>query len=439
MPTEAPTLDIAEILGTEEVPIERWSEIRREVHCSIDLRSSVEELAENFAPVAKKLSSENKAETRRGAALWILGRTEEAAQALAAVRSTKESEFLLGLAHLETGRAEAAEAALKKAREAEGDHVEILSALAQAHVRRGQLDEATDLVDRLQKKHADRPDTHYLRGLCHELAGDHAKAGAAYDKALEKDPGHPRTLFRLAAAADLYGEDERAIEYYEQLRKGRPLHVNAMINLGILYDDRGDTEKAIECYRAVLEYHPNHERARLYLRDAHATLNMYYDEEIVKREEKVHQLLSTPLGDFQLSARSRNCLVKLGLLTLGDIVAKTEEELLGVENFGQSSLKEIKELLNSRGLSLALSKDAPGVPSLGGEGGPAPEALLKSVHDYEWPGRVRKAFEKFNISTFGDLLKYSEKDMLKSKNLGMTSIKEIRKKLASVGLKMKEE
>ena len=54
-------------------------------------------------------------------------------------------------------------------------------------------------------------------------------------------------------------------------------------------------------------------------------------------------------------------------------------------------------------------------------------------------GRIRKVYEKLGLVTIGDLLSKTEKDLLKSKNLGVTSIKEIRKKLAQIGVAMRPE
>ena len=69
---------------------------------------------------------------------------------------------------------------------------------------------------------------------------------------------------------------------------------------------------------------------------------MYYDEDQERREDKRNKILRTPINDFELSVRSRNCLAKMGVHTLGDLVKKTEPELLSYKNFGETSLQEIK-------------------------------------------------------------------------------------------------
>ena len=81
---------------------------------------------------------------------------------------------------------------------------------------------------------------------------------------------------------------------------------------------------------------------------------MYYDEEQERREDKRNKILRTPINDFELSVRSRNCLSNMGVRTLGDLVNKTEAELLSFKNFGETSLMEIKEILRNKGLRLGM-------------------------------------------------------------------------------------
>ena len=109
-------------------------------------------------------------------------------------------------------------------------------------------------------------------------------------------------------------------------------------------------------------------------------------------------------------------------------------------------LRELKEFLSSKGLSLASASGPGGIVEpaaeeapLVAEGPVSEETLKKNLSDFEWSGRIRKVFEKMSVVNVGDLLKRTEKDLLKSKNLGVTSIKEIRKKLGQLGVSMKPE
>lgn len=441
-------LDLKEVLSTEDLSLERLHELRKELHCHVDLRAQVEALVIDFGPVAKKLSSENKAEVRKGTSFWLIGRSEEAIQILKETRASKEKSYVLGVAYLEAGRPADALEQLKEANSADSSDPLVSAAFCEARIRAGLYEEAEAHVDRLVKKQPTGRSL-YLKGLLADLQGYHADAMAAYEKSLEAEPGYPESLFRLAYIMDLSGEDGKAMELYEQLRKLRPTHRNTIMNLGVMYEDRGDYERAEQCYQSVLDYFPGHGRAGLYLKDAEASMTMFYDEDAARREAKVQQILGQPVAEVSFSPRVRNALQKLGVNSLGDLVQKSEEDLLGIPNFGRTSLRELKEFLSSKGLSLATASGPGGLVAAPEEAGLEPaaaaagpvsdEVLKKNLSDFEWSGRIRKVFEKLGVVTVGDLLARTEKDLLKSKNLGVTSIKEIRKKLGQVGVSMKPE
>jgi DNA-directed RNA polymerase subunit alpha len=63
--------------------------------------------------------------------------------------------------------------------------------------------------------------------------------------------------------------------------------------------------------------------------------------------------LDQPIEDLDLSERPRNCLKRAQINTIGELVQRTSEELLGITNFGQKSLDEVIARLDERGLSLA--------------------------------------------------------------------------------------
>jgi len=65
-------------------------------------------------------------------------------------------------------------------------------------------------------------------------------------------------------------------------------------------------------------------------------------------------LLNKPVGDLQLSVRARKALQLLNIQSLGDLCSHTEAELMGVKNFGQTSLTEVKEKLAELGIGLRL-------------------------------------------------------------------------------------
>ena len=64
-------------------------------------------------------------------------------------------------------------------------------------------------------------------------------------------------------------------------------------------------------------------------------------------------VLARSIDTLELSVRSRRCMERLAIKTIGQISAKTEAELLGTPNFGQTSLNEVKQKLAELGLSLS--------------------------------------------------------------------------------------
>jgi DNA-directed RNA polymerase subunit alpha len=68
---------------------------------------------------------------------------------------------------------------------------------------------------------------------------------------------------------------------------------------------------------------------------------------------------SKRIDEFGFTNRTQNCLKKAGILTLKDLMAKTEDDLLGIRNFGRKSLMEIRAKLEEVGLELERSKSVP--------------------------------------------------------------------------------
>lgn len=74
-------------------------------------------------------------------------------------------------------------------------------------------------------------------------------------------------------------------------------------------------------------------------------------------EDEVDPILLRPVDDLELTVRSANCLKAESIYYIGDLVQRTEVELLKTPNLGKKSLTEIKDVLASRGLSLGLRLD----------------------------------------------------------------------------------
>ncbi|HSS74660.1 MAG TPA: DNA-directed RNA polymerase subunit alpha C-terminal domain-containing protein, partial [Gaiellaceae bacterium] len=59
-----------------------------------------------------------------------------------------------------------------------------------------------------------------------------------------------------------------------------------------------------------------------------------------------------PIEELELGVRSYNCLKRVGIETIGDLVTKSETELAAIPNFGKKSIEEVKETLQQHGLTL---------------------------------------------------------------------------------------
>jgi DNA-directed RNA polymerase subunit alpha len=77
-------------------------------------------------------------------------------------------------------------------------------------------------------------------------------------------------------------------------------------------------------------------------------------------DPRLAEMLVKPIEELDLSVRSANCLKNANIRTLGDLVQRTEREMLSTKNFGRKSLDEIKDVLASLGLSFGMARAARG-------------------------------------------------------------------------------
>lgn len=77
------------------------------------------------------------------------------------------------------------------------------------------------------------------------------------------------------------------------------------------------------------------------------------DYMVERKTEETNRNLEKPIEDLDLSVRSYNCLKRAGINTLGELIEKSEEDMMRVRNLGKKSLKEVKQKLEEMNLSLA--------------------------------------------------------------------------------------
>jgi len=250
--------------------------------------------------------------------------------------------------------------------------------------------------------------------------------------------------FKLAYLLDLCGEENEAVALYTELTSVRKPHINALLNLAVILEDRGEYGRAERLLIQVVDSDPNNRRGRLFYKDVQASKDMKVDAE-PSAITGTNAVLDTPVTDFELSVRARNCLKKMQIRTLGDLLKITEAELLSYKNFGEQSLVEIKSMLASKGLRLGQGLEGPnGRPGVRKDildelKQSVPEAILnKPISSLELSVRARKALQLLSISTLGELASRTEAELMGVKNFGATSLHEIRERLAQHGLSLRQ-
>jgi len=380
---------------------------------------------------------------RTGVALHLLGLHEQAEELLSKVSGDGMADFYRGQVQVALGRFTEASKTLEQASKHGYDSVLCLLGRAGAIRALGRTEEAEELLKQAASSGGGTRDEYcYQMGCILSDRGDTFGAVEYFERAVDMNPSHQRALFWLAGINALRGNDDDAVRLYERALAKPPLHVGAMMNLGLLYEDAENYQAAAFCFKRVLDNFPSHQRALLYLKDIESAHDMYYDEETLRNQARLKQVLEIPVTDFELSVRSRNCLQKMGVRNLGDLTRLSEQDLLGGKNFGETSLREIKEMMESKGLHLGqfVAKEKPRDFGFTESLSPQQQALMnRPVAELNLSVRARKCMSRLGISTVGELVMRTPDELLESKNFGVTSLNEVRAKLSDIGLRLRND
>ncbi|MDR4505916.1 MAG: tetratricopeptide repeat protein [Candidatus Scalindua sp.] len=431
------------VLHTETLDREDISNFKKKVYSSVDEFVSLEKRIKKLEETINEAGDPSGVKGEilvLGICYWILGKQNQAIKYLSESKSRKIASYYLGKCHQELGNYEKALELFERSKRSDSEEFAIQIDIAETKRLSGDLQNALKMIQALSKKYDNDANLHYQWGHCLDDEGEYQDALAHYNRALDIMSDHPNTLFRLAYNFDLNGEDDKAIEYYEKCVGQVPTYSNAILNLGILYEDREEYAKAISCFEKVVKMNPVHQKARLFLRDAQFGLDMCIDEDRAKKEDKETEVLSIPISDFELSVRSKNCLERMNINTLADLTKITEADLLSYKNFGETSLNEIKHVLNQKGLRLGqtLEENKTTEELAGIDVGRDNGGMSNLVSELPLSTRCKSALKKINIEKIGEVVEKKESELL-GLGLKQAYIDELKASLGEQGFGLSSE
>jgi DNA-directed RNA polymerase subunit alpha len=237
----------------------------------------------------------------------------------------------------------------------------------------GEEDEALAMYERSAERAPAYINALINLAVMHEDRGDYARAERCLRQVLETQPNHPRARLYMKdvmASREMTVEDEGE----RDITKRRAmldtpvtdfeLSVRARtclkkMNIRTLGDLLRITEAELMSYKNFGETSLTEIKAMLSAKglrlgqgmdDAHRAARRAVADSLKGSGKEV--ALAKSVSDLQLSVRARKALQLLDIQTLGDLASRTEAELMGVKNFGATSLMEVKERLAEHGLGL---------------------------------------------------------------------------------------
>ena len=414
----------------------------------------VRELVSDWESVAGSISSGSDSAALQGYLQFVLGDIEDAQKTLESGSDSEWASYWLCRILLQKEKADEVLALAKMHQNGSPAAVDFSYLSVEAHLqnsgkeeaKNSGIEEANSILESIKSREGESSQFAYYTGLCLEKAGEYREAIDSHRRAVDIEEDNFDAQFRLGYLLGFHADEEEeeselGLSAYEKCLQARPINTNVVMNLGILYEDRERYHDAIQCFQAVLKHHPIHLRAKLFLDDAVASTNMFYDKEQEKKADRQSQVLRIPVSDFELSVRSRNCLQKMHIDTLGDLIMRTEQELLSYKNFGETSLTEIKEMLTQKSLRLGQGlediESEPLSPRNPLEASADPEVLDTTIDVLNLSVRSRRCMERLNVRLIRDIINKTEVELMSAKNFGMTSLTEIKQKLGEKGLALR--
>ncbi len=262
---------------------------------------------------------------------------------------------------------------LRKALSSDPNNADALFALAYQLDLVGEEDEAVSLYERAANRQPAHINALINLAVMYEDRGDLVRSERCLRQVLDTNPNHPRARMYMK---DVMGSKEMTVEdeadrdiFKRRALLDTPvtdfeLSVRARtclkkMNIRSLGDLLKITEAELLSYKNFGESSLQEIKAMLTqknlrlgqgLEDAHRAARRALQDQYKGTGQE--QTLGKPVTDLNLSVRARKALQLLNIQTLGDLASHTEAELMGIKNFGATSLTEIKDRLVEFGLGL---------------------------------------------------------------------------------------
>lgn len=239
----------------------------------------------------------------------------------------------------------------------------------------GEEDEALHLYEECAKQ--EKPQLNALINLAvaYEDRGKYAQAERCIRQVLATDPNHPRACLYIkdilaSKAMVIDDEQEKRNEKHHALLDTpvtdfelsvRTRNALRKMNIRTLGDLLKVTEAELRSFKNFGD--ASLDEIKTMLAQKGLKLGQAVEQHQAEVKQQVYDQLKSEVGDengmldksvneLNLSVRARKALNLLGVTTIGDLVMKTEAELMGVKNFGMTSLVEIRERLTDMGMGL---------------------------------------------------------------------------------------
>lgn len=332
--------------------------------------------AERFKEAAEAGFDAVECALREAGAIRAAGDTDRAETMLRATSSAgatrAEYSYQMGCVLADRGDTFGAVEYFERAVDMDSHHSRALFSLASENALYGNDDEAIRLYEQSLSKPPLYLGALLNLGLLYEDAENYQAAAYCFRRVLDADPTNQRALLYLkdieAASHMFYDEEsarnearmrqllDRPVTDFELTVRSRncleSLEINSLGDLTRISEQdllagKNFGETSLTEVRDLLAQFGLHIGQHLHADSSH---DVIFEQEPLSPQEQT--LLQGSISELDLSVRSRKCMTRLGITTIGDLVRRTADELLASKNFGVTSLNEIRGKLTEFELKL---------------------------------------------------------------------------------------